>query len=110
MIVKAQLKNVRISAQKVRLVADLVRGMRAEEALIMLKLSDKKAADPVGKLVKSAVSNAQHNFSLDPAKLTISEIQVGEAKTFKRVLPRARGQADRIQKRGAHIQLSVKSA
>jgi large subunit ribosomal protein L22 len=110
MNVKATLKNIRISPQKARLVADLVRGMKATEAVTMLRFTDKKAADPIMKLIKSAVHNATHNFNLAEDKLVVAEIQVGDAPTLKRIRPRSRGQADRLSKRTSNVYVTVKES
>jgi len=110
MNVKASLKTIHISPQKARLVADLVRGMKATEAITMLRFADKKAADPIMKLIKSAVHNATHNFNLAEDKLIVSEIQVGAAATMRRIRPRSRGQADRINKRTSHVYVTVKES
>lgn len=100
-------KNIRISAQKVRLVADVVRGMKVDDALAQLRFSPKSAAEPLAKVIKSAAHNAIHNDQSDRASLIVSMIRIGEAASFKRMKPRARGQSDRIVKRGSHIKVGV---
>lgn len=96
-------KMVRISARKVRLVVDLIRGKSLAEALAILRLTPKAASVPVSKVVKSAAANAEHNNKLDKNKLYIKKIVVDEGPTMKRFLPRAKGRAGSIFKRTSHI-------
>jgi large subunit ribosomal protein L22 len=105
----AQARYVRIAPMKSRRVVDLVRGMRAEEALALLKYAPQAASEPVGKVVASAVANAEHNKQLDPSTLWISEAYVDEGPTLKRFRPRAQGRAYRIRKRTSHITVVVES-
>jgi large subunit ribosomal protein L22 len=105
MAVVAKLKYLRIAPRKTRLVADLIRGKSVDEALALLSFTTKRAAKPIEKLLKSAIANAKHNFQLDPSKLYIAKITVDEGPKYKRWLPRARGQADEIQKKTSHITL-----
>ncbi len=107
MEVAAKLKGAQISAQKVRLVADQVRGRSAEEALDILNFSNKKAAGIVSKLLNSAIANAEHNEGADVDELTVSTVFVDEGTTMKRIKPRAKGRADRIFKRACHITIKV---
>lgn len=107
MEVAAKLKGARISAQKVRLVADQVRGKSVEQALDLLAFSPKKGAAIVLKILNSAIANAEHNEGADVDELKVSTIFVDEAVTFKRLRPRAKGRADRILKRGCHITVKV---
>ena len=107
MEVAAKLKGARISAQKVRLVADQVRGKPVEEALSLLEFSPKKAAHIVKKILDSAIANAENNEGADVDELKISSIFVDEGTTLKRLRPRAKGRADRILKRSCHITLKV---
>lgn len=102
---KAKVKNLRTSSRKVRLVVDLVRGMQVEKAINQLQFMNKKAAKPVMKLVKSAISNAVNNFDLEESNLFIKTIKVDEGKTLKRWMPRARGRATPLRKRSCHIDL-----
>lgn len=106
--VAATLKHARISAQKARLVADQVRGLRVEAAMELLSFSPKKAAGLIHKLVNSAVANAEHNNGMDIDELVISEIYVNEAPTLKRFRARAKGRGTRILKRNSHITVKVK--
>ena len=107
MEVSAKLTGAQISAQKVRLVADQVRGKEVEEALDILEFSNKKAADIVKKLLNSAIANAEHNEGADVDELRVNTIFVDEGLTLKRIKPRAKGRADRIFKRTCHITVKV---
>ncbi len=104
---KAILRNARISPQKVRLVADLVRGLPVERAEQVLALTPKKGARLVRKVLLSAVSNAEHNAGADIDELKINCIYVDEGTVLKRGLPRARGRHNRITKRTSHITVAV---
>ena len=107
MEVTAKLRGAAISAQKVRLVADEVRGKSIERALDILTYSNKKGAVFVKKCLDSAIANAEHNNGLDIDTLKVSTIYVDEGITLKRILPRAKGRADRISKRTCHINIKV---
>ena len=107
MEVSAKLSGAQISAQKVRLVADQIRGRRAEEALDMLTFSKKKAAAIVLKVLNSAIANAEHNEGADVDELRVSTVFVNEGRTLKRLKTRAKGRADRILKRSCHITVKV---
>ena len=107
MQVQAKLRGARLSAQKARLVADQVRGRQGEDALNLLTYSSKKGADVIRKLLNSAIANAEHNEGADVDELKISEIYVDEGMTMKRIMPRAKGRADRILKRSCHISITV---
>lgn len=103
----AKLRGAPISAQKARLVADLVRGMPVEQALNTLEFSTKKAAQFVKKVIHSAIANAEHNNGADVDELKVATIFVDEGITLKRIMPRAKGRADRISKRTCHITVKV---
>ena len=107
MEVRAIAKRLSISAQKVRLVADQVRGKPVADALDILNFSTKKGAVVVKKTDESAIANAEHNEGADVDDLRISEIFVNEGMTMKRIRPRAKGRADRILKRSCHITVTV---
>ena len=107
MEVTEKLRGAAISAQKVRLVADEVRGKPIERALDILTFSNKKGAKLVKKCLQSAIANAEHNNGLDIDKLRVSTIYVDEGITLKRIMPRAKGRADRISKRTCHITVKV---
>ena len=108
MEVKVHLRYLRTAPRKVRQVADLIRGKKAEEAGTLLNFARKKAAQPLLKLLKSALANAKNNLQLDPVNLFISEIKVDEGPKYKRWRARARGQAYEIQKKTSHIVLILK--
>lgn len=107
MEVTAKLRGAAISAQKVRLVADEVRGKPIERALEILTFSNKKGAKLVKKCLDSAIANAEHNNGLDIDTLRVTTIYVDEGITLKRIMPRAKGRADRISKRTCHITVKV---
>src|SRR3989442_8047474 len=88
--VRASLRGIRMSPQKVRLVLDVVRGKNAREALAILKFLPQRAARPVAAVVKSAVANAENNFNMDPEELIITRCAADEGRTLKRWPPRAR--------------------
>lgn len=104
---KAILKHARISAGKARLVADLIRGMKVDAALDVLKFNNKKAAALVKKVLESAIANAENNDGADIDELKVSSIYVDQGPAFKRMSPRARGRSDRILKRTSHITVKV---
>src|SRR6056297_728775 len=108
MEVKAALNNYRVSAHKARLVADQIRGKGVEEALNLLTLSPKRVADPIAKLLRSAVANAEQKNENQQAgieidDLVVSTICVDEGPSMWRIRPRAQGRASWIQKRTASI-------
>lgn len=105
--VKAVHRFARTSAQKARLVADQIRSMPADKALNLLKFSPRKAAKIIQKVLESAIANAEHNNGMDTDKLVVSRIMVDEGPSLKRVMPRAKGRADRIVKRTSHISIYV---
>lgn len=107
MQVSAHARRLHISAQKARLVVDQVRGKPVADALEILNFSTKKGADLVRKVLESAIANAENNEGADVDELKVSEIYVGEGMTMKRIKPRAKGRADRIFKRTAHISVTV---
>ena len=107
MKVRAHAKHIRQSPYKVRRVLDLVRGLPVEEARHVLAFTDRRAADPVTKVLNSAVANAEHNFALDSDELIVAEAFADEGPTLKRWRPRARGRATRIRKRTCHITIVV---
>ena len=107
MEVAAKLRNATISAQKMRLVADQIRGLPVEKALNTLEFSPKKAARIIKKVLESAIANAEHNEGADIDELKVSTIFVDEAATAKRMRPRAKGRGDRIVKRNSHVTVKV---
>ena len=104
---RATLRHARISAQKARLVADLVRGMPVDRALNLLAFTEKKAAGMVRKVLESAIANAEHNDGADVDELKVSAICVDEGPTMKRMHARAKGRGSRVMKRTSHISVTV---
>ena len=107
MQVAAKLKHARISAQKCRLVADLVRGQPVGLALATLRFTPKKGADLVRKVLESAIANAENNQSADIDELKVEVIMIDEAPSLKRFHARAKGRGNRITKRNSHIMVTV---
>ncbi len=107
MSTSAKLRHSHISPQKVRLVADQVRGLQVDKALDLLTFSNKKAAVIIKKLLLSAIANAEHNDGADIDELKVEKIFVDVGPTLKRLRPRARGRADRIIKRTSHLTVTV---
>ena len=103
----AKAKYIRQSPYKVRRVLDLVRGLPVEEARVVLEFTNRRAAEPISKVLESAVANAEHNLALDAEELFIEEAYADEGPTLKRYRPRARGRATRIRKRTSHITIVV---
>ncbi len=107
MSISAKLRYARISAQKARLVADMVRGMPVEKAMNELEFCNKKGAELIKKLLRSAIANAENNEGLDVDELALSTIYVDEAPSFTRFKSRAKGRANHIIKRNSHITVVV---
>jgi len=105
MKVSAQLNNLRISPRKVRLVVNLIKGLDLADALVQLDNRVKASSQPIKKLLKSAVSNAENNFGLDKDNLYVFNILVGSGTTLKRWMPRAYGRAASIRKRTSKVYL-----
>lgn len=103
--VGAKLSYLRVAPRKVRLVADLVRGSRIQEALDRLLFTRKSAARDVWKLLRSAVANANQKGGVDVDNLVVKSILVDQGPTIRRSLPRARGSASRINKKTSHIKV-----
>ena len=104
---EAKLKYARVSAQKMRLVADQIRGLHVEQALSLLTFSTRKGAGIIKKILESAIANAEHNEGADIDELKVSAVQVNEGPTMKRIRARAKGRANRIVKRTSHISVTV---
>lgn len=100
-------RHVRMTPMKVRRVVDMVRGMAAEDAVDVLRFAPQAAAEPVLKVLKSAIANAAETDNLRSNELYISKAFVDEGMTLKRIRPRAKGSASRILKRGSHITIVV---
>lgn len=107
MEVTARLKNAPLSAQKGRLVADMIRNMHVSKATDTLKFTPKKGAQLMLKLLQSALANAENNNGADVDELKIGAVFVDEAPTLKRIRARAKGRANRISKRTCHITITV---
>lgn len=98
----------RIAPRKVQIVLDLIRNKPAEEAMAILKYTPKAACEPLAKLLKSAMANAETNFDMDISRLYVAECTVSQGPTLKRIQPRAHGRAYRINKKTSHINLVLK--
>nr|AHH02159.1 ribosomal protein L22 [Cranberry false blossom phytoplasma] len=109
MNVKAIANQMSVAPRKTRLVADLIRGKHVRGAQAILMFTPKAASPIVSKLLKSAVANAVHNFSLKEEELYVKEIFVNEGLRLTRLLPRAKGKTDKIKKRTSHITIVVSS-
>lgn len=107
---RASVTYVRIAPRKVQIVLDLIRNKPAKEAMAILKYTPKAACEPLTKLLKSAMANAEINFSMDPDRLYVAECTVSQGPTLKRIRPRAHGRAYRINKKTSHVNLVLKEA
>ena len=105
---KAYLTYARISPLKVQIVLDLIRGKDVATALGIRQNKPRAASELLIKLLKSAIANAENNFQMDASKLYVSECFVCPGPTLKRIMPRAKGSADRILKRTSHVTMAVK--
>lgn len=107
MEVNAILRGVRLSAQKGRLVADLVRGKAVDQALNILSFSPKKGTAIIKKVLESAIANAEHNYGADIDMLKVKRIHVERGTVLKRFTARAKGRGNRISKQTSHIYVTV---
>lgn len=107
MEVRARLRFARVAPRKVRLVANLIRGKRSEEALNILTFTKKAAAKILIKLLKSAIANASQKKHIDIDRLYVKKITVDQGPTLKRYTPRALGRATMIRKRTSHIHITL---
>ncbi len=107
MEVRAVAKNTGIPASKVRPLVNMVRGKKVDDALTLLKFTPTPKAKLIAKLVKSAASNAENNFQIDPADLKIIKIFANEARSMRRYRPRSRGRVSPIRKHSSHITVIV---
>ena len=105
---RAILKYARISPRKVKIVLDLIRNQDADKAMAILKFTPKSACEYLEKLLASAMANAENNHNMDVSKLYVAECFVCPGPTLKRIMPRAKGSADRILKRTSHVTIVVK--
>ena len=104
---KAYLRNLRMSPRKVQIVLDLIRNKPADLAMAILENTPKAACEPVAKLLKSAMANAENNFNMDKNNPYVSECFVCPGPIMKRIRPRAQGRAYRVLKRTSHITMVV---
>ena len=107
---RAELRQVRISPRKVGIVLDLIRNKPCEIAMATLKNTPKAACEPLAKLLKSAMANAENNHGMDISRCYVAECHVGAGVTLKRIRPYAKGRVHRILKRTSNITLVVKEA
>ena len=105
--VSAVLKGVRLSPQKARLVADLVRGKKVDYALNILNFSPKKGAEIIKRVVESAIANAEHNKGADIDELKVSAVIVDKGTSLKRFTARAKGRGNQIEKQTCHISVTL---
>ena len=105
---RAKLSSARISARKVKIVIDLIRGKNVSEALAILKYTPKAASPLVEKLLKSAIANAENNHNMDVSKLYVAEIFANQGATMKRIRAATQGRANRIRKRTSHIEIVLR--
>ena len=105
---RASLKYARISARKVKIVADLIRGKDVDEALAIVKFTPKASSVIIEKLLKSAIANAENNHEMKTESLYVAEIFANQGPTLKRIRPAAKGSAVRIRKRTSHITIVLK--
>jgi large subunit ribosomal protein L22 len=104
----AKLKQLRISPQKLNLVASLIRGMKASEALVQLQFSQKRISNDMKSLLESAIANAENNHDLDIDRLYIKEVNVGKSLVMKRFRARARGRGARIIKPFSNVEIVLR--
>ena len=107
-VATAKATYIRIAPRKVQIVLDLIRNQPAEKAMAILKYTPKAACEPLMKLLKSAMANAENNHNMDGSRLYVAECSVSQGPTLKRIRPRAQGRAFRINKKTSHITLVLK--
>ncbi len=107
---RAKATFVRIAPRKVQIVLDLIRNKPADEAMAILKYTPKAACEPLAKLLKSAMANAENNNNMDVSRLYVAECTVSQGPTLKRIRPRSKGRAYRINKKTSHITLVLKES
>ena len=105
---RAELKYARISARKAKIVLDTIKGKYAQEAVAILRYTNKAASPIISKILKSAMANATNNHGMNESKLYVAEAYAGQGPSMKRVMPRAKGRAYRIKKRTSHITIVLK--
>ena len=104
----AKATYIRIAPRMVQIVLDLIRNQPADKAMAILKYTPKAACEPLMKLLKSAMANAENNNNMDTSRLYVAECSVSQGPTLKRIRPRAQGRAFRINKKTSHISLVLK--
>ena len=104
----ATLRFARISARKVKIVADLIRGKKVDEALAIVKFTPKASSEVLEKLLNSAIANAENNHGMNRGNLVVSEIYANQGPAMKRIRPAAKGSASRIRKRTSHITIKLR--
>ena len=104
---QAIVRNLRVSPRKLNLVAQLIRGLKAEQALNQLTFNRRRISNQVKKVLMSAIANAENNHDLDVDRLVVAEASVGKSLVMKRIRPRARGRAGRIHKPYARLRIVV---
>ena len=104
----ATLRFARISARKVKIVADLIRGKNADEAIAIVKFTPKASSEIIEKLLKSAIANAENNHGMNRGNLVVSEIYANQGPTMKRIRPAAKDTASRIRKRTSHVTIKLR--
>ena len=105
---QAVLRFARISSRKVKIVADLIRGKKVDEALAIVKFTPKASSEILEKLLKSAIANAENNHGMSSSNLYVDQIYANQGPTLKRIRPAAKGSAVRIRKRTSHITVVLK--
>ena len=105
---RAYLRHLRIAPRKVQIVLDLIRNQPADKAMAILKHTPKSASEPLQKLLKSAMANAENNHNMDVSRLYVAECHVSQGPILKRIRPRAQGRAFRIDKKTSHVTLVLK--
>lgn len=106
-LILAHARSLHIAPRKLRLVANMVKCMRVQDALVQLQFTNKKGAGMVIKLIKSAIANAEHNFSYNPEGLFIQSITCDGAQVMKRYMPRARGSSSPLNRRMSHLHVAL---
>ena len=104
----ATLRFARISARKVKIVADLIRGKKVDEALAIVKFTPKASSETIEKLLKSAIANAENNHGMNRGNLVVSEIYADQGPTMKRIRAASKGSAARIRKRTSHVTIKLR--
>ena len=105
---KATLRYARISSRKVKIVADLIRGKKVDEALAIVKFTPKASSEILEKLLKSAIANAENNHGMNRGNLVVSEIYANQGPTMKRIRAASKGSAARIRKRTSHVTIKLR--